>query len=489
MLAAAALVALAAGVVGALVAAKSGGGRDAPLVPRAVASGADPLAFRADAVAELESAAAAGYSHVLYAKSPGGIVASARRTAAFRPLIDAAARTGHIDADLLEAIVLLESAGRPDVIAGADPARAAGLTQIVAETAQNFLRMRVDLATSRKLTAGIVAANARGDARAAERFRAQRRVVDERFDPARALAGTVRYLETARERFGRDDLALVSYHMGIGNLTSVIRDYSGERSAPIRDVVERDGLSYAQLYFDSTPRRHAAAWRRLARLGDDSETYYWRLLAAREVMHLYRTDRSRLEELARLQLNKASAEEVLHPADATERFAGPADVAQARDRGVLQPLPTDPASLHFRIDPHMGELAPGLGEKSVLYRGLRKEALALLVYLAGRVHALSGAEQPLVVTSTVRDERYQALLRRTNPEATQKYSLHTTGYAFDILRRYGSDAQAAAFQYELERLQARDLIAWVREPAAIHVTVSSDAAVLVPALLQQAPTP
>jgi Family of unknown function (DUF5715) len=154
---------------------------------------------------------------------------------------------------------------------------------------------------------------------------------------------------------------------------------------------------------------------------------------------------------------------------------------------VLQPLPTDPASLHFRVDPHMGELASRLGEKSTLYRGLRKEALALLVYLAGRVHALSGAAQPLVVTSTVRDERYQALLRATNPEATQAYSLHTTGYAFDVLRRYESDAQAAAFQYELERLQARDLIAWVREPAAIHITVSAAAAVLVPALLEEAP--
>jgi len=36
----------------------------------------------------------------------------------------------------------------------------------------------------------------------------------------------------------------------------------------------------------------------------------------------------------------------------------------------------------------------------------------------------------------VRDERYHQLLAPPNPEANQQYSLHTTGYSFDILRRY-----------------------------------------------------
>ena len=48
--------------------------------------------------------------------------------------------------------------------------------------------------------------------------------VDERFDPAKALAGTARYLALARERLGREDLAFVSYHMGMGNLENVLRD-------------------------------------------------------------------------------------------------------------------------------------------------------------------------------------------------------------------------------------------------------------------------
>jgi hypothetical protein len=484
LLALAAAAVVAATVAGSIV-LLGGGGPDPPLlVARRDVGGGDPLGFRIGQERVLEAAAAQGLAHVLYVKSPGGVEASAARVARFRPLVEQAAAGSGFDADLLEAIVFLESSGRQDVIAGSDPAAAAGLTQIVAETGKDFLGMHVDLAASRRLTRAIVVARARGDARAVRRLRARRRRADERFDPAAALAGTVRYLSVARERFGRNDLAVVSYHMGIGNLEHVLRDYAGGAVGPIRDIVSADGLSWARVYFDSSPLVHADVWDELSAFGDDSETYYWRVLAAQEIMRLYRHNRPRLEELSGLQRAKASDEEVLHPARDTERFGTPGDLEHAYRRGVLLQLPARPAELHLRIDPQMGRLAPR--DDRMLYRGLRPEALALLLYLADRVHTLSGTTAPLIVTSTVRDDGYQQRLVKSNPEATHHYSLHTTGYAFDILRRYRSRAQAAAFQYELERLQARNLIAWVREPTAIHVTVSSGAARLEPAMLRPA---
>jgi hypothetical protein len=75
------------------------------------------------------------------------------------------------------------------------------------------------------------------------------------------------------------------------------------------------------------------------------------------------------------------------------------------------------------------------------------------------------------------------LVTRRNNQATRGYSLHTTGYAFDVLRSYRSNRQAGAFQFWLDRLQALGLIAWVREPAAIHVTVSDRGRELVPFLV------
>ena len=317
------------------------------------AAARDPLAFAAGRTAELERSAAEGLSQVIYAKSPGGVLAAAARTASFRPLVERATAGTGIDPNLVEAIVMLESAGRPDAIAGGDPAGAAGLTQIVAETASSFLGMRVELDRSRSLTRRIERARASGQARegpAARGGSGER--VDARFDPRQALAGTVRYLSTARARFGRDDLAVVSYHMGIGNLESVLRDYAqASAGEPIGAIVRADGLSYARVFFDSSPVDHAAAWRRLAGLDDDSKTYYWRVLAAEQIMRLYREDPGRLEALAYLHERKASAEEVLHPLPVTERFLTPDDVERATAAGPAASAPRRPEADPFPARP------------------------------------------------------------------------------------------------------------------------------------------
>ena len=131
----------------------------------------DPLAYSRTNDAALERAAAAGEGHIVFAKSPGGVLATAKRTAHFRPLVEAAARQGHLDPDMLEAIVFLESAGRPEVIAGSDPQNASGLTQILAETGRDLLGMHIDLAASRRITKRIARARSQ---KALRHFEAQR---------------------------------------------------------------------------------------------------------------------------------------------------------------------------------------------------------------------------------------------------------------------------------------------------------------------------
>ena len=354
----------------------------------------DPWAYDPDRQGEFESRAAAGHSHVVYVKSPGGIGATAARVARYRGDVERAAAESGVDPDLIEGMVLLESAGRPDAQASTDLESAAGLTQILAQTATGLLGMKVDVAASERLTRRL--GRARGP-RQADRIRAQRAKVDERFDPAKALAATGRYLKQAKDEFGREDLAVVSYHMGIGNLQNVLGAYGD------------DGASYAQLYFDTSPDSHAGAYRKLYGLGDDSKTYYWRVLASAEIMRLFREDRTKLERLAELQSRASSGELVLHP-------DGTADDSE-----------------------------PG---------SLRPEAAALLAYIQDGVSTVSGVRTPLTVA------------RRH-------------GWAFDIRRDYASDAQAQAFQYMLDRLQALNLIAWVRLGRLIHITASSEGARLI----------
>src|SRR3954469_8034146 len=354
-------VAVAAAAVLAVV-LLSNRGPDAPktLTPGAgnTETTVDPIAWSPKRRRALERRAAAGLAHVIYAKSPGGAIVSAVRTATWRPQVERAAKRGGIDPDVLEAIVLLESAGRPDAQASNDIAGAVGLTQILAETGQNLLGMHVDVRASARLTRGID----RGH-KVAARLRVRRRV-DERFDPVKALAATVRYLRIAKQRLGRTDLAVAAYHMGIGNMQTALAAY-GKRKIP-----------YARLFFDSTPLRHAKAYRILAALGDDSSTYLWRVMAAQEIMRLYREDPEKLARRAELQARKASAEEVLHPADETPPYGDPFAIGRARASGQLVALsPARLAGFGVRVDSRMGELAGRLHQSRRLYRALRPQAL------------------------------------------------------------------------------------------------------------------
>ena len=289
----------------------------------------------------------------LYVKSPGGVLAAAARTARFRPLVERATAGTGIDANLVEAIVLLESAGRADAIAGGDPTGASGLTQIVAETGLDFLGMRVDLGASRSLTRRIERARERGKFAKALQLEAARKAIDARFVPREALAGTVRYLSAARARFGRDDLAVVSYHMGIGNLESVLRDYAPAARPESRSgrSLRADRLSYARVFFGSSPVDHAAAWRRLLGWATTRRPITGACSPPVRSCASYRKDPVRLKALADLHERKASAEEVLHPLPLTERFLTPDDVERARQQGRLQALPDDPKLTHFRRRP------------------------------------------------------------------------------------------------------------------------------------------
>ena len=330
--------------------------------------------------------------------------------------------------------------------------------------------MRVNPAAARKLTRRIARAERRGQTGRADRLRARRRKVDQRFDPDASLRATARYLNLAKVQLGgREDYAVAGYHMGIGNLQSVLRDYG------------QDPGSYTALYFGTHARR---ASRRLPPPGR----------ARRRLVHLpaggsrrrsgscarYRQDRGALEREDELQLAKNSSEEVLHPRGRHGVFAGPDDLEAAyRDGSALVSRTRPPPGPAPRpADGRAGDAARAAARCTA---ALRPEAYALAAYMARMTREAGGGRAPLTVTSTVRDREYQRLLVGRNSEATQNYSLHTTGYAFDVLRRYSGGRQAQAFQYTLNRLQALNLIAWVREPAAIHITASGDADRLVPA--------
>jgi hypothetical protein len=367
----------------------------------------DPFAWTPERSADFVRRAAAGTSEILFERSPGGAPATARRVARFRKQVEQAAGAAKVNPDLLEGLVFLESAGRPDVRAPGSIEGAAGLTQILAETGQNLLGMKIDLEKSGSYTRRQEKALRQGNLPRAAALNRARRRVDDRFDPAKALAATARYLTLAKQRFGREDLALVSYHMGMGNLENALRDFGGGRR------------SYAELYFASTPRQHAKAYRRLAGLGDDSANYFWKLNAAAGIMQAYR----RKQEIA----PRGGREVLLRNAP----------------QGDLQPLTGTPQDTALTASPDVR---------------LRKEALATALYMAAEVRAISAAPSLRIVGAD------------------------DGGWTFRVSRKYASERQALAFQYVLDRLQVLNAIAWSRTAGTIRVTAGRDGEKLEPLL-------
>lgn len=461
-----------------------------------------PFAFEPEEEEEFVRRGRDGLGHVVFAKSPGGVEATAARVERLEPMIEDAAERHDVDAETLGALVFLESAGRPEVVAGGDPEGAVGLGQILPGTAVSLLGMSVDLERSKELTRRIdryrrrarVARTARRRQAASDRARslsAERSSIDERFDPQRSLDGAARYLAFAEDRFGREDFAAVSYHMGIGNLEDVIDEYVSPRPPRrrTRDTVEDYELSYARIYFGSAPDRNPRTYRRLLAFGDDSRYYFFRLEASREIRRLYEDDRDELRRLAALHGAKASAEEVLRPRAEHPPYEDGDDLREGYEDGELLRLPVAPRRLGYSVDPRMGSAARRLEEAPELYRGLRPEALGTLLYIAKEVRRLSGSGGSLRVTSTVRDLPYQRLLIGTNEQATRGFSLHTTGFAVDIARDFRSRAQERALTFVLERLRALSVIDWVYEPGAIHLTAGPDAERFLPLVGALVPRP
>ena len=238
--------------------------------------------------------------------------------------------------------------------------------------------------------------------------------------------------------------------MGIGNLHQVLDDYDGGRPVP-----------YAQLYFDSAPDHHAAAYRLLAGLRR-------RLLA----VLLARAGRGRrscactaptaraLARLAALQSADDAGAAVLHPPDRTPTSPIPRALAAAYQDRTLVPLPanaarTGPGGRARRWAPAPRRSA----RRASLYRGLRPVALRLLIEMAARVRALSGRRRAAAGPQHRRPTRsYQQPGRRLGSPAAP------TGWSFSdrpALRR--AARRREAFQAMLDRLQSLNLIAWARE--------------------------
>jgi len=132
-----------------------------------------------------------------------------------------------------------------------------------------------------------------------------------------------------------------------------------------------------------------------------------------------------------------------------------------RDYDSLQALAKNFRGRSFNLD----DSSDRQTLKIYLLSSLRPEGLKILEEVAKRYH--DKFDRPLPVSSLVRPEQYQHLLRRFNRYAVLiDTPPHSTGLAFDIDYRYMSGAEQNFLMTELARMKDEGRIEVIRERGA-----------------------
>ena len=143
-----------------------------------------------------------------------------------------------------------------------------------------------------------------------------------------------------------------------------------------------------------------------------------------------------------------------------DQFYGQQDSRQRllRDYESLKSLAKNFGDRSYDIDNPSDRQALKLS----LLRSLRPAAFKVMEEIAASYHR--SFDRPLPVSSLVRPEQYQHVLRRVNRNATLiDTPPHSTGLAFDIDYRYMSAAEQAFVMTELARLKREGRIEVLRE--------------------------
>ena len=349
------------------------------------------------------------------------------------------------------------------MIAGDDPAHAAGLTQILAETAKNFLGMDVDLAASRALTTKIAR-------------RKQRRSSTGSTAAARAPSGRREVRSATSDRrhrplSGNRPRAAGTQTTSRSSPTTWASATSAASSAPtpalddtpIPQLVENDAShgcassSTARPQTTSPPTTSSRNSETTLRPTTGACSPPQRSCGSTETTPPTRPTRPSPQRQSQRRGSPPSPGH--HPA-ISDRCRPHSRLEQPHPATVPK-RPRAPV-VHGRS--HDGRTRPSARPtQSDLPRPPTRSARHPQLHRTTRPR-LSGATKPLEVTSTVRDDTYQQLLRASNPEATTATpstppATHSTSAA--ATNRPPKPGRSSS---TLDNLTDRGLITWSANP-------------------------
>ncbi len=221
------------------------------------------------------------------------------------------------------------------------------------------------------------------------KLQAKRASIDQRFNPELAIFAQTRYLLSLVRKFPSTDWLFQAYHGGEGGVTRLLRLYSKEPGASPASIILGDKhhsrTSFADVYLNCSPKHHVRAFDYLYSRGDDDRHYWWKILAATEIIPGLIAQRLAPGSIppTLLRLWYGRNEELY-------RFQGDNMVIQGLNAGVLVPSPCTPTTCQYTPSASHVGAPPSL-------RPIAAEALKLIMY---RYHAEGGLGLPTVNITT-----------------------------------------------------------------------------------------
>jgi hypothetical protein len=379
----------------------------------------------------------------------------------------------------------MESGGRDDAIS---PSDACGVAQWLASTGKAN-GLRVDEKTSKRLTAKInplkrkiawlnylshpnanpnaagAPAISQAEAQASlplhqaelEFLKAKRRSLDFRFDPRKAIFAQTRYLVRLYKRFPGLDWLYQAYHGGEGGAKRSLKLYLGGNFNSTANAVRRGNgggrLRWEDVYTQTTPTRHAAAFRYIYGRSDDHRHYWYKLRICQNAIARYRADTEKFRKEWQALLPGRSKEVYWYPDALSRALPTEADKLQARTSGRLS-AQTTMAGQTVTASP---ETWGAFGMVEQIYRqnggkqALWIETDWLSQARAAELRAVQLQTVPLHPTPP--DQILLPLADTLPPD----FDFHTTGLALDI-RKPDSLLDRKILDYALGWLEDREII-------------------------------
>jgi len=416
-------------------------------------------------------------------------------TGKYGHIISSSSRKHGINPGSLEGIIYVESGADSN---DTNDSGAAGIVQIMPETADAY-RMDVNYEMSEWYTSEIFrlkeALEQESNSSRADKikgtiasYQIKRAAIDERFNPYKSIEIAARYLGDEKEKFGRDDFAIWTYHAGRTNILNAIEKFlspkplimAGKGIIDIKGTMKKYGLTYADLYFGCSPyTTNPGSYNFLHNtLKDSSAQYPWNTMAAERLVRMSKKDPLRFHALVdkimhpKITRKGPIGEEttIWYNPDTDRQYTDVNEIISALDKGELVKLPKNPRALGFVVNKdEIGEYASPDVKK--FFYSTKPETVGMLITLASIARHESGKyNQHLIVNSAVRSEAYQKRI-----PGGSEFTSHALGRGVDISRHYKSERQSRGLQYALDSLIDANMIRALKEDENhLHLVVNSD---------------